>query len=605
MTALELLVPTPRRLEIDSVDLAVSPERAWEIVRHADFGRLGLVRALFALRTLPSRLTGHEQEKLTLGVDQLVSTPERPGFQILRDDPPHEVVVGAIGKVWQLEIPFVHVATAEAFAGFAEPGFIKVAWAIQLAPLGERDTRVTFELRVDATDEESWSAFVGYFRVIGPASRMIRRMVLASLGREHGTPESKENERPLPGDELLPEPMGQLTHAITIAATPAAIWPWLVQMGGRRAGFYSIDALDNGGDRSAREIHPELQELRVGEVLPATPEGDDGFEVLAIEPERALILGGLFDAGAGRQLRFGEPRPSSFWQVTWAFVLEPLSEGSTRLHVRARAAFPESGSLHAAWIKPVHHLMETAQLRHLAARVTGTLPRDDWRDVAAGVAGAAIMVADFLTPFLRGPRTHWGVDVETAARDYPGDELIAAPRWGWTHGIEVEAPTAEVWGWVAQIGADRGGFYSYQWLENVVGCGVRNAEVVHPEWEVKLGGGLSLHPKMPPLRVVSLVPGRSFVGHMAPDEAARSQGRWVEATWLFLIEPLGEDRCRFISRYRCASSEDLGTRLSFGQAAVEPIGFAMDRRMLLGVKERAERQRSVRSRQGGAPEHRA
>jgi hypothetical protein len=62
----------------------------------------------------------------------------------------------------------------------------------------------------------------------------------------------------------------------------------------------------------------------------------------------------------------------------------------------------------------------------------------------------------------------------------------------------------------------------------------------------------------------------------------------VEVTWLFLLEPLDAERCRFISRYRCATSDDLATRLQYGPTLVEPIGFAMDRRMLLGIKQRAE-----------------
>ena len=66
-----------------------------------------------------------------------------------------------------------------------------------------------------------------------------------------------------------------MTHAIDIAATPEAIWPWLVQMGCRRGGFYSIDVLDNGGRRSAREIHPDLQTLPVHTVIPATPRGTE------------------------------------------------------------------------------------------------------------------------------------------------------------------------------------------------------------------------------------------------------------------------------------------------------------------------------------------
>jgi hypothetical protein len=109
---------------------------------------------------------------------------------------------------------------------------------------------------------------------------------------------------------LIPEPIGALTHAITIGRPTREVWPWLVQMGaGSRAGWYSYDFLDNAGIESAREIHPELQRIEVGETLPATPEGDDGFEVLRVEPPRVLILGGLFDPVADSQLSFASPRP--------------------------------------------------------------------------------------------------------------------------------------------------------------------------------------------------------------------------------------------------------------------------------------------------------
>jgi len=74
-------------------------------------------------------------------------------------------------------------------------------------------------------------------------------------------------------------------------------------MGCRRAGFYSLDTLDNGGVRSAREIHPELQRLDVEDVIPATPRGLDGFEVLRVEPSRVLVLGGLQDVRAGQMDR--------------------------------------------------------------------------------------------------------------------------------------------------------------------------------------------------------------------------------------------------------------------------------------------------------------
>lgn len=589
MTWLERIAPAPALVEVDEIDLAVSPGRAWQILRNEDLGSSPLVRALFAVRTLPERLAGHHAVDASLRLDDLRSTPAHPGFQVLAEEEGHEVVIGAIGKVWHLEIPFVHVTDADAFRDFAEPGFVKVAWAIRVAPLGDDDSRVTIEVRVDATDNDSWTKFRRYFAVIGPGSRFIRKSVLSSLAKRLGTPASREESRPLAGDELLPDAAAQITHGVTIAATPEVIWPWLVQMGTQRAGFYSIDALDNRLERSAREVHPELQNLRVGDVIPASPDSQDGFEVLAIERDRALVLGGLYDADAKVQREFAAPRKERYWHATWAFVLEPLDGATTRLHVRARAAYPPTGRLYAEWIRPVHDMMESAQLRHLAARVEGRLPRDDWRDVLDGVGGASIMIAAFLTSFLRGPRNHWGVTAEVAARARPGDELIEAPRWSWTHGIEIDAPSEDVWPWIAQLGADRGGFYSYQWLENVMGCEVRNAEAIHADWQVHEGDLLRLHPKMPPLSIVAVEAGRFFVAHGAADAKARAAGKpWAETTWTFSLEPLDPGRCRFVSRFRCASSDDVAMRMSLGPMLLEPIGFAMDRRMLLGVKARVE-----------------
>ena len=372
-------------------------------------------------------------------------------------------------------------------------------------------------------------------------------------------------------------------------AVADAIWPWLVQMGCRRAGFYSVDALDNGNARSAREVHPEWQNLRVGDVIPATPDGADGFEVLRVDAPRALVLGGLFDVGSERQLPFHDPRPPSWWHVTWAFALEALDAGHTRLRVRARASFSPDERAHAAWIGPAHHFMQAAQLRHLAARVEGRLARDDWRDALEGAGGAALMALGWATPFLRERRNHWGLDAERAAEPRPGDELIPRPRWGWTHAVEVDAPAAAVWPWVAQMGADRAGFYSYQSLENLAGCKLRNAEVLHPAWAHREGDDFILHPKQPPMKVVSLEPGRHLLAYGAPDEAARAAGKpWAAVTWLFAVEPLGDARCRFVSRYRCDYSDDLAMRLAMGPALIEPVGFAMDRRMLLAVKARVE-----------------
>jgi hypothetical protein len=392
MSVLDRLVPQPALVEIDRAELGVNAAQAWAAIRALDLAHSAVVRILFGIRTLPDRLTG-DRAPLRLRLDDLISTPERPGFQLLAEDAPHEIAAGAIGRVWQPVIPFVHVPDASAFAAFSEKGYVKVAWALRVVAENERTSRVEFELRVAATDDRAWRRFSRYFRLIGPGSHFIRRVLLAQLERDLGSPESVQNEGALPGDELLPDATGHFTHSVVIDASPERVWPWLVQMGCQRGGFYSIDLLDNGGVPSAREIRLELQQLRVGDTIPSTPEGDGHFEVLRLQPNRLLLLGTLFDVENQRQVPFDAPRPRRFWQVTWAFVLDPLDDGSrTRLYARARGAFSSSERFHAFWIRPVHHLMQTAQLRHLAERAEGRASSDGVRDLVES-AGAAVAAA--------------------------------------------------------------------------------------------------------------------------------------------------------------------------------------------------------------------
>lgn len=379
MSVLDSLIPKPAIVEIDRAEVAVDADRAWKVVRDLDLAQSALVRTLFAIRTIPDRLKG-KHPLVRLRLDDLISTANDPGFQILVEDAPREIAVGAIGQVWRPAIPFVHVPDGLAFAAFSQAGYIKVAWALRVVPQGEQTCGVELELRVAATDDDAWKKFTRYFRLISPASHFMRRILLAQLERDLGTPEAVQNERSLPGDELVADAVGQFTHSIVIDAPPAKIWPWLVQMGCQRAGFYSIDPLDNAGVPSAREIRLDLQQLNVGDKIAATPQGDSHFEVLRIEQHRALLLGGLFDVEHQHQLSFDAPRPRRYWHVSWAFVLEPLDRGRTRLYARARGAFPPTERFHAFWIRPLHHLMQTAQLRNLAARAEGRVRREEVTD---------------------------------------------------------------------------------------------------------------------------------------------------------------------------------------------------------------------------------
>lgn len=140
----------------------------------------------------------------------------------------------------------------------------------------------------------------------------------------------EERRRRLPGDELVPHPKRTFTHAITLDAPPEAVWPWIIQMGAGRAGWYAYDRIDNGGVPSARRIVPELQHVAVGDVLPALPGAKDAFIVSEVIPERALVLVVPLQPAT-------EPAASvTVARVNWAFVLEPMDGGRARLITRNR-----------------------------------------------------------------------------------------------------------------------------------------------------------------------------------------------------------------------------------------------------------------------------
>ena len=137
---------------------------------------------------------------------------------------------------------------------------------------------------------------------------------------------------PYPGSALVPDGERGATMAVTIEASPQQVWPWLVQLGGNRGGWYSWDRLDNAGRPSATKVHPEWQKLAVGDYVQyLTSSGPvDAWEVAALEPNRFLGLRALTDL-RGRNLDPTQPRPSGYVEGLWGFLLNELPSGRSRL----------------------------------------------------------------------------------------------------------------------------------------------------------------------------------------------------------------------------------------------------------------------------------
>src|SRR5579884_2543425 len=136
---------------------------------------------------------------------------------------------------------------------------------------------------------------------------------------------------------------------------------------------------------------------------------------------------------------------------------------------------------------------------------------------AAGLAAGVAAYVAVIRPW----HLHWGASEVEEVQFLPGDELVPAPTDMCTHAITIQAPMEDVWPWLAQMGQDRGGFYSYAWLENLVGCHMHNADRIVPEFQhIKVGDPIWLHPRVPPLPVVHVQPGRVLVMGSNMDEPA-------------------------------------------------------------------------------------
>jgi hypothetical protein len=184
----------------------------------------------------------------------------------------------------------------------------------------------------------------------------------------------EEERRPLPGDELVPRPMWEATRAATIDAPPAAVWPWVAQMGYGRGGWYGWNPLERE-DTGVSSLLADLPPPRVGDVWldgPGCHETKGAWTVRAVEPPRTLVLHSIRNPITGREL---EPAEDSqlFIDTAWAFHLQQLAPASTRRLARTRIRIGPHWAIHALkWMGSGDTVMQRRLLDGIKARVETT-----------------------------------------------------------------------------------------------------------------------------------------------------------------------------------------------------------------------------------------
>ncbi|HEY4993154.1 MAG TPA: hypothetical protein VII33_13855, partial [Nakamurella sp.] len=310
----------------------------YQTARHLNLLDSPIIRVLLGMRSLPQRVADrsahglagrHRTPSTTFGLDDMV----RYGWTLLGETPNEEVVFGQIGRPWKPVGASAGPAfTPDAFPGFDRPGFAKIAFSLRVSSHGPASSIVTLETRIALTDSASRRNFRRYWRVVYPfvalIDRMALRLIVVERGRSaiggHRTAEATgdahagwwgatEEERRLPllGDELVPSAQLEITHAVTIAASPEQVWPWLVQTGQGRAGFYSDSpfwdrCVDWYYRRLSREqagkaavgyqvrvsdrVVPEWQNPQVGDIIADGPPGTAYYVVRHVTPAREFVV---------------------------------------------------------------------------------------------------------------------------------------------------------------------------------------------------------------------------------------------------------------------------------------------------------------------------
>jgi hypothetical protein len=199
--------------------------------------------------------------------------------------------------------------------------------------------------------------------------------------------------------------------------------------------------------------------------------------------------------------------------------------------------------------------------------------------IIGGVALATSVAVASYPVLLRHRCLTWGATPDEIARPLPGDELLVAADIVSTRAVTIDAPPDAIWPWLVQMGSGRGGAYTYDWIENLFGLGMHSADEILPQFQdVKVGDEMRLGPNRPKMRVEVLDPERVFTI------------RFEDANWVWIFALFAEDGAtRLVSRNRIATPNASPLTRLLNLLLMEPGSLVMERKMLLGIKQRAER----------------
>ncbi|WP_109522690.1 MULTISPECIES: hypothetical protein [Nocardia] len=198
---------------------------------------------------------------------------------------------------------------------------------------------------------------------------------------------------------------------------------------------------------------------------------------------------------------------------------------------------------------------------------------------AVGLGTYVIGLAVGYQVLLRDRCLHWGASPEEVTRAMPGDDLLIEPDIVTTRAITIDAAPAAIWPWLVQLGPGRGGAYTYDWIENLLGLDMHSADEILPRFQnLSVGDGFTLGKTGPTMRVAVLDAERALV-------FSSTDGHWV---WAFGLYP-HLTGTRLVSRNRIAMPNAAVPVRLFDRFIMEPGSWVMERKMLLGIAQRAER----------------